>query len=461
MDPSANHEAWPDPWQMIFIALCALILCSCRGPAAERSQLASQQQYQTRARVLSEGMPAYVPSTVVAASATVPAEDAKATGPVNGLLQEGTGSEPTGPNDAKNGRREASIPLVQQTAKSLHATQTPRIPREPQTLCDEMGMPLPYAPREAWSAPGVRQPTHEDEYLRDGGDEGLPAGVTRQRQVLGLGMEDAVASYDTLDGRTLVEPSNKVHIYAPRFGAVRQVVGLLANEERQRTGGISVPLKIDAPTTTQLVGNTKQNVQADDKISARPPVAMRSEQKKDVLSTTLGPRGFQSAFRAFENLSIIRLGVFEGAEKAMLARGSTAAIAWSHNQAVQIILERRGAMAEVKYDASQSVYTVTSPPGRPKLRLVKVASTPFAQPGDVVDFTLRFDNTGNEPIGNVMILDSLNTRLEYLPESAQCSREARFSVKPNEGGSVVLACELSAPLEPNQGGVLRFSCRVR
>jgi uncharacterized repeat protein (TIGR01451 family) len=361
----------------------------------------------------------------VATAATVPVDDAKQEGPA---------------------------------AKSLHAVQTPRIPREPQTPCDEMGVPLPYQPRAAGSPD---QRWHEDEYLRDGGVEGLPPGVTMKGKVLGLGMEDAVASYDTLDGRTMIEPSNKVYIYAPRFGSVRQVVSLVANEERQQVGGLSVPLKVDAPTTTQLVGNTKQNVQLEGRTAARPPVAMRSEQKKDVISATLGPRSFQSTFRSFENLSIIRMGIYEAAEKAMLARGSTAAIAWSHTQAVQIILEHRGAMAEVKYDASQSVYTVTTPPGRPKLRLVKVASTPFAQPGDVVDFTLRFDNTGNEPIGHVMILDSLNTRLEYMPDSAQCSREAKFSVKPNEGGSVVLSCELSAPLDPNQGGVLRFSCRVR
>ena len=65
--------------------------------------------------------------------------------------------------------------------------------------------------------------------------------------------------------------------------------------------------------------------------------------------------------------------------------------------------------------------------------MVKVASTPFAKPGEEVDFTIRFDNIGNQPIGNVTILDSLSTRLEYVPQSAQCSVEAKFSTQPNEG----------------------------
>ena len=323
------------------------------------------------------------------------------------------------------------------------------------------GAPMPYSPRGPWSPPGLRQPWPEDEYLRDGGDEGRPTGISKRGEVAGLEMEDTVAHYNTLDGRTLVEPSNEVYLYSPRFGAVRQVVGLVANEERQRLGGVDMKEKLSTPTTTQFVANTKQNIQPGNKIGARPPVAMRSKQSRDILSTSIGPRAFQSSFQPYENLSIIRKGAFEATEMPLLARGSTAAITWTNNQAVQILLERQGAMAEVKYDQSMSIYTVDSPPGRPKLRLVKVASTPFAKPGEEVDFTLRFDNVGNQPIGNVTILDSLNTRLEYIEGSAQCSVDAKFSSTANEGGSVVVRCEVKNALEPGQCGILRFRCRVR
>lgn len=325
----------------------------------------------------------------------------------------------------------------------------------------KQGVPLPYSAQGDWAPQGLRQPWPDDEFIRDGGDEGRPTGVGKQWEVMGLGMEDAVAHYDTLDGRTVVEPSNKVYIYSPRFGAVRQVVGLMANEERQRLGGVHQPTKLDAPTTLQLVGNAKQNVQAGDEISARPPVALRTKQGKDVLSKALCARGFQDAFKPYENMAIIRQGLMEGSEMPFLARGSTAAIAWSHTQAVQILLDRQGAMAEVKYDEAMSVYTVTTPPGNPKLRVVKVASTPFAQPGDEVDFTIRFDNIGNQTIGNVTILDSLNTRLEYIPESAQCSVDAKFYTQPNEGDSVIVRCEVTDPLEAGHGAILRFRCRVR
>ncbi len=395
--PRENVRLGPDPWQMALVAVCALILCSCRAPAA-------------RQHSLSHGQPR---------GQTLPAE---------AYTGAPAGSEITAPMGPPG---------------------------------MEAGVPLPYAARGPWAPPGLREPWPEDEYLRDGGDEGYPTGVNRRGEVMGLEMEDAVAHYDTLDGRRLVEPSNEVHIYSPRFGAVRQVVGLVANEERLHANGIATPSKVSTPEALQIVAHAKQHIQPEGEIAARPPVALRSELKKDVLSTALGPRSFQSSFQAYENLAILRQGLIEMAEMPYLARGSTAAIAWSHTQAVQVILERQGAMAEVKYDQSQSVYTVSEPPGCPRLRIVKVASTLFAQPGDTVDFTLRFDNIGNQPIGNVTILDSLNTRLEYVDSSAQCSVDATFAAEPNEGGSVVVRCEVSHPLKPGDGGILRFRCRVR
>jgi uncharacterized repeat protein (TIGR01451 family) len=274
-------------------------------------------------------------------------------------------------------------------------------------------------------------------------------------------MEDTVAHYKTLDGGTVVEPSNKVYLYAPRFGSVRQVVSLQASEERQKLGGVYLPEKINAPTTLQIVSDAKQNVQAGNQISSRPAVAMRTKQGDGALSTSVGPKGFQDGFKPYENLVMIRLGRYDAAEMPFLARGSTAAVTWSHTQAVQIILDQKIAMAEVKDENCMLTYTVDEPPAHPKLRLVKVASTPFAKPGEEVDFTIRFDNVGNQPIGSVTILDSLNTRLEFIPDSAQCSVDAKFSNQPNEGDSVVVRCEITKPLEPGKGGILRFRCIVR
>ena len=128
---------------------------------------------------------------------------------------------------------------------------------------------------------------------------------------------------------------------------------------------------------------------------------------------------------------------------------------------MQVVLERRAAMVENGVEKAGSVFVLDTPPANPRLRVVKVASTSFAEPGDEVDFTIRFDNVGNQTIHNVAILDSLSTRLAYIPNSAQCSLKAKFSTQPNEGESLLVRCELADPLKAGDGGVIRFHCRVR
>jgi uncharacterized repeat protein (TIGR01451 family) len=128
---------------------------------------------------------------------------------------------------------------------------------------------------------------------------------------------------------------------------------------------------------------------------------------------------------------------------------------------VQVILDRQAAMTADADQALQSVFTVKAPPGDPKLRVIKVADKQFAEPGEEVSFTIRFDNVGNQLIGNVTVVDNLTTRLEYIPDSAQCSLDAQFFTEPNEGDSLVIRCEVTDPLPAGEGGVIRFRCRVR
>ena len=324
----------------------------------------------------------------------------------------------------------------------------------PVDLCQHHG---PCAP---WRPDGLPCPWPQDEYLCDGGDANLPAGVTKEWQIVGLEPEDALAHYDTLDGRRLVQPSNRVCIYAPRFGAVRQVVSLVAGEQYDQWAGVHTPVKLTQYGETLPPLTAKQNQQPIGELAARPPVVLLTKQGDGALSSALKPVAFQDAFLPYENLSIIRLGLIESAEAAMLAKGTTAAVAWESRQAVQVILDLQGAAAAVQNQNAEQVYTLKGR-GEPRLRLCKVASTATALPGETVDFTLRFDNVGSEVIGNVTIVDSLTTRLEYVADSAQCSRDARFSTEPNEADSLVIRCELSDPLPPGEGGVIRFRCRVR
>ncbi len=313
----------------------------------------------------------------------------------------------------------------------------------------------------AWRPPGIAGVWPADEYLFDGGDHQPSAEVMPDWNVLGLDLEDTIAHYDTLDGRTEVQASNRVPIYAPRFASVRQVAGLSMSHSRDRVAGVEVPRAPITQEDQQLATTVHQPVQAERYLG------IRSLQDFRERAGTLGVTGdvllarISDRFKIHEDFQVIRDGTFDNSEKARLAVWLAAAHAWQSDQAAQVILDEHAAVQVTGRTRVQSVYEYELPEGKPRLRIIKVASTAEAQPGDEIEFTLRFDNVGDQVIGNVTIIDNLTTRLEYLPNTAECSVDARFLTQENDGESLVLRWEILDPLAVGQGGIIRFRCRVR
>jgi uncharacterized repeat protein (TIGR01451 family) len=99
--------------------------------------------------------------------------------------------------------------------------------------------------------------------------------------------------------------------------------------------------------------------------------------------------------------------------------------------------------------------------GKPRVRICKVASHQVAEPGDTIDFTIRFDNIGDQKISNIVVHDSLTPRLEYVEDSQKASLKAEFTSQPNDAGSSVLTWTFSERIRPGEGGYIRFQCKVR
>jgi uncharacterized repeat protein (TIGR01451 family) len=296
--------------------------------------------------------------------------------------------------------------------------------------------------------------------LCNGCDLPLPVMVSPEWQVFGLDSSDAVAHYDTLDGCTLVQPSNRVCIYAPRFGAVRVVSRIAAGEQVQVTRGAVLPVQPVRNDDLQIANTNLQNEQPIGGRLGMLPEAYLARQHEGLARALVPVRGVQDALLPYENLSIMRTGVMDNAEKARLIELVDAAIVWTGVQMPQVLLNNQAAQVAISDQRTQLTYE-SHLVGCPKLRIVKVASAAAAVPGDFVDFTLRFDNVGTQPIGNIVILDSLTTRLEYVADSAQASVDAQFSNAPNEDGSVVLRWEITKSVLPGEGGIVKFRTRVR
>ena len=264
-----------------------------------------------------------------------------------------------------------------------------------------------------------------------------------------------------MDGQRCVTPSNIVPIYAPRFGSVRLVTNVVLSDQINAPAGVDLPTNIVQQQENQEPTSALQNEEVIAQVGRKTPVDRRGRQSDGSLSRAIGLSAFQDTFLPYENIAIIRKGIFQANEKPYLAEAITAAIIWTKDQPVQVIIDGTAATEVVGDQRAQATFATGPEPGCPMLRIVKVASTQFARPGETVDFTLRFDNVGTQVVGNVTILDNLTTRLEYVPDTAQASVAAEFFTDPNEGDSMILRWEIREPLEPGEGGICRFRCRVR
>jgi uncharacterized repeat protein (TIGR01451 family) len=165
------------------------------------------------------------------------------------------------------------------------------------------------------------------------------------------------------------------------------------------------------------------------------------------------------AFKPYEDLNLIRNGDLKTTDPALLTKSAAAARAWTNVDEVHVIVDGQEAI-EASGTRNPGDVTLYEFKGA-RIRLCKVASEQMANPGDVISFTIRFDNTGEQPLKSLVITDSLAPRLEYVDKSQQASLAADFSITPNSAGSSVLRWELENGLKPGDGGLVRFSCRVR
>jgi uncharacterized repeat protein (TIGR01451 family) len=391
-------EHLPMWWRCMLIAAATLILCSCSAPV--RTQLAADKAI---------------------AEATQKSDAAAA----------------------------ADGAIVAETPVEL--TGDPSLQCE-QGACDDGGRITldPYGPL----------PGPADEYICDGGDYVTPVGVKGDGTIEGLEPEDAMAHYTTPDGRILTTTSCRVCIYTPRFAAVRRVVDVVAHEQP-----VYVNAMMDQTSPAKAVEalppiTAKQRHAVAVDLGQRPPSLFRQRQQAGGLENLQAAMEAFTSIGAYANLEIVRTGEVSQAEKALVERAMEAAKTLTGNQAPQVAFGVKMAQAEVGIKQPGLIYQ-TNGPQSPKLRLCKLASCDNAQPGEEIEFTLRFDNVGDQVLDRVTIADNLAARFEYIPGSAKSSVDADLITQSNDAGSSVLRWEIKHPLQPGEGGILRFKVLVR
>ncbi|MDB5337420.1 MAG: conserved repeat domain protein [Planctomycetaceae bacterium] len=299
-----------------------------------------------------------------------------------------------------------------------------------------------------------------DEYLFDGGDRAYP--ITRSPyQIEGLDTEDTIAQFDDDEGRTKIKKTNRVAIYAPRFGSVVMVSGPNSDTLVDKVYGHVV-----AQGGVNLRNRTVTETQAQNLDTGRMQTRLRANGVGTDIATDSLNRGQGRAvsinvMNTHESLSRLRNGQFDDSLRLTQLQGMQFAEMWTRKQN-PVIEGHASSASQSKTVQVLADYTGVEDNGkRGDLLLRKTADKGVAEIGDIVTFTITYENRGDRPLTKVSIIDNLTPRLEYIAESTTTDRPGKVEAEDNGEGSVILRFILDEALPGRTKGSVTFQARVR
>jgi len=201
------------------------------------------------------------------------------------------------------------------------------------------GTQLPFANRRRPDSAHWNPNAGRDEYVYDGSDRGEKVRVGANFDVMGLHTEDTIGHFDTLDGRRIVTPSNRVAIYAPRFGAVRRVDGVFKANLNLPVGAFEEQTRIARARSAADPTTTKQNLSIKRYAATKRASGFVDRTRGVVSNNVTHLFGIRNAFEAYEDLSLIRIGKFSSSESARLRLGLMSASVWENNLGLQVAVK--------------------------------------------------------------------------------------------------------------------------
>jgi uncharacterized repeat protein (TIGR01451 family) len=298
----------------------------------------------------------------------------------------------------------------------------------------------------------------------DGGDARAPA-----MPVAGLGLKnltsgDTVARYrvddDTPDACDVhVAVSNCACVYAPRFGSVRQVTRPHEDARPEGPRGLARDTATEAQVDLQPVCRSTQAFAPEAARKALPGVAVEER---------LGPLAVDQGDVVHESDGLARLAedvlddTLERADNVQSPRmvvGFDVPLAWTCARAAMVMVGRQQAEV-VAADRGTATLRIESP-GRAELTLCKRAGSDTARPGEELDFMIYLYNSGDRPLTDIVLVDALPGRLEFVPGSAAANQPAAFVTGEGDDGSVLLKWQFQHTFKPGEGGFVRFRTIVR
>ena len=298
----------------------------------------------------------------------------------------------------------------------------------------------------------------------DGGDARAPAMPVARFGLKNLTSGDTVARYradddgpDSCDVH--VTASNCACVYAPRFGSVRQVTR--PHEEARPIGprGFANDIATEAQVDLQPVCRSTQALAPEAARKALPGVAL--EERLGPLAVDQGDpvRESGSLVQPVEDVRDDQLERAELVQTPRMMVGFDVPLAWTCARAAMVMVGRQQAEV-VAADRGTATLRLESP-GRAELTLCKRAGSDTARVGEELDFTIYLYNSGDRALTDIVLVDALPGRLEFMPGSAAANQPAEFVTDQGDDGSVVLKWQFQHTFKPGEGGFVRFRTVVR
>jgi uncharacterized repeat protein (TIGR01451 family) len=297
----------------------------------------------------------------------------------------------------------------------------------------------------------------------DGGDHGAPAVPVARFGLKNLTAGDTVARYRADDrfgaDEVHVTASNCACVYAPRFGSVRQVTQ--PHEEAKPVGprGLALDTGTEARVDLQPVCRTAQWIAPEAARKAQPGVAL--EERLGPLAVDQGgmPHESDGRERPAERVRDDQPERTALTEGPRTVTGFDVPLVWTCARSVNVMLGRQQAEV-VAADRGTATLRLESP-GRAELTLCKRAGTDTARVGEEIDFMIYLHNSGDRPLTDIVLVDTLPGRLELVPDSAAANQPAEFGTETGDDGAVVLKWRFNHTFRPGEGGFVRFRTLVR
>ncbi|MFK7820885.1 MAG: DUF11 domain-containing protein [Planctomycetaceae bacterium] len=300
---------------------------------------------------------------------------------------------------------------------------------------------------------------YPDEYLFDGGDRGMKVHYSRNMR-LGVDTEDTFAEYLDHTGRKQVRASNPVAVYAPRFAAVRTMTGPEQDITIDRLAMASEANPGAAFSGRQTLATSNRRSKAS---------GMRTRERGSELDTIDAGIAMLSREKAAGNVFVLKplrrssatAGMqFDHSNEAWLANRIQKAADWSL-KSFPVVQAVNAAAMEMEASFKPQVHVhIDDEKAKGSLRVLKMVDLETAVPGDVLTFTIEFENIGDKELYNVRIIDNLTPRLRFIEDSAGADRKGRIIVEDTDQGTEMLIFELEGKLDGKAKGVVEFKARV-